>query len=264
MKYFLTLLFISMAFNIDAQELIFNSGFEAGEMPPSCVQTTLLNENFDVPDQQDWAGLWQESGNSIDVAEIINNQGRLVPLASNSPYSLARIYHPLSNAIDVEVTYSFEFENAASQGVGLYVRSNGGHLVNTNPQGQGYVIFIERFSGTSRFGLWYEHNGIETVLQRVSQNPDSTSYNFIDNTRYNVRFHVFQIDANNTQLRARIWLSGDIEPNYWDVSIIDNYAPLQGTAGAVAVDSYNSQSTGMITDGIKIDDIVIKNLCNPM
>ena len=64
--------------------------------------------------------------------------------------------------------------------------------------------------------------------------------------------------------RARLWLSGDIEPNYWDVSIIDNYAPLQGTTGVVAVDSFSSQSTGMITDGIKIDDIVIKNLCNPM
>lgn len=182
--------------------------------------------------------MWQESGNSIEVAEIINNQGRLVPLASNSPYSLARIYHPLDNAVDVEALFSFEFENANSQGIGLYVRSNGGHLVNTNPQGQGYVIFIERFSGTSRFGLWYEHNGIETVLQRVSQNPDSNSYDFLDNTQYNVRFHVFQTDANNTQLRARIWLDGNVEPNYWDVNFIDNYVPLQTTAGSVAVDSF--------------------------
>jgi hypothetical protein len=258
MKYLILMLILISGFCVSGEDIVFNNGFEQ----PSCNQAALLNEDFNISDQLNWTGLWQESGKSIELAEIINNEGRLVPLASNSPYSLARIYHPLVNAIDVEVTFSFEFENATRQGVGVYVRSNGGHLVNTNPVGQGYAVFIERFSNDqSRFGLWYEHNGIESVLTRTAQMPSGMPYDFLDETKYQVKFQVFQEDMNNTRLRAKIWRNGNSEPTQWHITTLSNYTPLQNTVGGVAVDSFNTQSTGSIIDGIRVDDIVIKNIC---
>ena len=240
-------------------DIIFENGFEL----QSCNQAELLNEDFNKSDQIGWNGMWQESGSSIDVAEIINNQGKLTPLASNSPYSLARIYHPLNNAIDAEVNFSFEFEDAASQGLGMYLRGNGGYLENTIPPGQGYAVFIERFTGQSRLGLWYEHNGIETAFVREPLMPTGIAYDFINNIIYHVRFQVFQEDTNNTRLRAKIWQDGNTEPTQWGVNVSDDYAPLQNTPGAVVVDSFNSQSSGQILQAIIVDNIVVKKLCNP-
>jgi len=241
-----------------AGDVIFINGFEQN----ACSQETLFEENFNIPNKLNWPNTWQESGTSIELAEVINNEGRLIPLASNSPYSLARIYHPLSNATDVEATFSFVFENASSQGIGLYVRSNGGHLNNTDPSGQGYVVFIERFMGNqSRLGLWYEHNGIETSFIREPEISPGVFYDFQDNVKYNVKFQVFQEDISTTRLRAKIWQDGSIEPVSWGVSVTDDYAPLQNISGHIAIDSYNTQSNGTITDAIRIDDILIKTIC---
>ena len=255
--YFLILLLSNISFAAD--DLIYINDFEDVTF---CRNTPLLVENFDINTITGWNGLWQESGTSIDIAEVVNNEGRLVPLASNSPYSLARIYHPLVNAVDVEANFTFEFENASRQGMGLYVRSNGGHLVNTNPRGEGYVVFIERFSSNqSRLGLWYEHNGIETAFVREPEISPGVFYDFIDGVTYQVLFQVFQEDLSHTRLRAKIWEDGTPQPNDWGVSVLDDYIPLQNTSGAVAVDSFNSQSTGIINDGIRVDSIKIYGKC---
>ncbi len=248
---------------VAGDDLIFYSGFEP--LPVLCEQSTVFSDDYNRANQIDWGVDWQESGTSIELAEVIDNEGRLVPLASNSPYSLARIMHLIEDVVDVEATFSLTFENASNQGIGFYVRSNGGYLVNTIPTGQGYAVFIERFAGNeSRIGLWYENDGIEIPFIRQPLMPSGIPYDFLDEVKYNVRFQVFQEDAINTRLRAKIWPSDSVEPIEWGVSLIDDFAPLQNTAGAIAIDSYNTQSNGSITDGIRVDDIVVKNLCNPL
>jgi len=243
-----------------SDETVFEDGFELIQ----CISETVYTENFNIANQNAWPFDWQESGTSIEVAEVLNNQGRLVPLASQSPYSLGRIDHPL-NEVNLDVTFSFEFEDATNQGIGFYVRSNGGFLVNTNPMGQGYAVFLERFaSDQSRLGLWYEHDGIETAFIREPEISPGVFYDFLNNTQYNVRFQVFQESATHTRLRAKVWLDGTTEPSAWGVSHLDDYAVLQNLPGSIAVDSFNTQSNGVITTGIKIDQIVVSRLCNPV
>lgn len=247
MKIIILLLLLNKSYGDD---VIFINGFEA----LACTPEIVLTEDFNVSDQFDWGGMWQESGDEVDVVEISSQEGRLIPLASN--YSLARIYHPLVET-DVEVTFSFVFENGATQGVGFYVRSNGGYLQQTNPTGQGYAVFLERFSGQPRLGLWYENNGQEISFIR---NFDP-NYELFDEIKYSVRFHVFQEDANTTRLRARVWQSDATEPTIWQVSLTDNFVPLQNTSGGIAVDSWSTQTSGQITNAIRIDDIVVTKLC---
>jgi hypothetical protein len=86
-------------------------------------------------------------------------------------------------------------------------------------------------------------------------------YDFLNNTKYNVRFQVFQESLTQTRLRAKVWLNGSTEPSEWGVSHLDDYAVLQNLAGSMAVDSFNTQSNGTITTGINIDDIVVSRLC---
>ena len=244
-------------FNIAASaEPIFEDGFE------SCVTEVVFQENFTLPNQTGWGGLWQESGVSSEVIEVLNNQGRLVALSSNNPYSLGRMKHPLGEA-NAEALFSFVFENAGSQGIGFYLRSNGGHLDKTNPTGQGYGVFIERFSSDeSRLGLWYEHDGIETAFIRQPQISPSVFYDFQTEVKYWVRYQVFQETPTTTMLRAKIWQDSQLEPLVWGVSQIDNYPPLQNLADGIVVDSFHTQSTGTITQGVRIDDITVARICN--
>jgi gluconolactonase len=263
MKIFAMLLLLVSHSVVAGDDLIFYSGFEL--LPAACEQTIVFEDDFNRADQSDWGVDWQESGNSIELAEVLNNEGRLVPLASNTPYSLARIIHSVEDVVDLDMSFSLVFENASNQGIGFYARGNGGYLVHTDPMGEGYAVFIERFaSNESRIGLWYEDDGIEIPFIRQPLMPSGQPYDFIDGIKYDVRFQVFQEDASNTRLRAKIWQNGTVEPTEWGVSLSDDFAPLQNVAGAIAVDSFNTQSAGTITDGIRVDDIVVKNLCNPL
>lgn len=238
-------------------ELVFDDSFES----ITCSAEIVFQEDFNTANQTGWPAMWQESGVSSELIEVINNQGRLVPLASNSPYSLARVKHPLAE-INVEVNFTFVFEDGTNQGLGFYVRSNGGYLTHTNPMGQGYAVFIERLAGDqSRLGLWYEHDGIETALIRQHQMSAGVFYDFTDETPYHVKFQVFQASPIATRLQAKIWQVGSAEPVLWGVSELSNYPVLQNLADGIAIDSYNNQSSGTITDAIRIDDIVITRIC---
>ena len=247
----LPLILILVSSNVSAGvEAVFSDGFEI----ITCTPEVLFEENFNGANQNNWGGLWQESGNEVDVAEVLNQEGRLIPVASN--YALARMVHPL-NERDVESTFSFVFEDGATQGIGFYVRSNGGYLQQTTPTGQGYAVFLERFTGQPRLGLWYENDGNEISFVR----DFDPAYQLLDGIKYSVRFQVFQEDASNTRLRARVWQADLIEPSIWHVSLTDNFLALQNTAGSMAVDSWSTQTSGQILNAIRIDDIVVTRLC---
>jgi len=244
-------------------DVIFINDFEVPVCDPSkecCEGNMLYTEDFTGNDFTDLNGYnqWQESGNEVALAEIINNQARLIPHASG--YSLARMIHPVNN-MNAEATYSIYFENATTQGVGFYLRANGGYLQQTNPTGQGYGVFVERFAGQGAgIGLWYENNGVEISFIR-DYDP---SYQIDNEVEYIVRYQVFQESPTTTRLRARFWQAGTTEPPQWQVSYLDDFAPLQNTQGGILIDSWSTQQNGTILDAIRVDNIEVTQLCNPV
>lgn len=251
----LLLILINSAFAGD--DVIFINGFEQ----LSCLQGEMLfQEDFTAPNSTDWNGYnqWQESGNEVAMAEILNNQAKLIPNASG--YSLARMIHSVET-LDAEATYSIYFENASTQGIGFYLRSNGGYLQQTNPTGQGYGVFVERFAAQGAgIGLWYENDGTEISFIRFYD----PGFQILNETEYRIRYQVYQESQSTTRLRARFWQAGTTEPNLWQVSYLDDFVPLQNTSGGILVDSWSTQQNGVITDAIRIDNIQVTQLCQPV
>jgi hypothetical protein len=89
------------------------------------------------------------------------------------------------------------------------------------------------------------------------------AYELNDVTPYRIRFQLFQLNANETQLQARLCPATEPEPDVWMVSVVDDYAPLQNATGQLAVDSWSSQQNGSIMAGTRVDDLVIRQLCPP-
>jgi gluconolactonase len=79
-----------------------------------------------------------------------------------------------------------------------------------------------------------------------------------------MRFRTHQLDAGHSLLQAKIWADGAAEPTAWQVSASDDTPALQGVTGGVAVDSWNSNTAGMISAHTRIDDIEVESLCNPI
>jgi gluconolactonase len=171
---------------------------------------------------------------------------------------LARLYAPLAET-DVEARFTVEFEDIAQQGVGFYVRQNGGYLQQSMPHGQGYGVFVEGFRGFQGIGVWREIDGDE---QQLLIDMGQT---IADGTRYRVRFQVHQIDAASTMLRAKMWPEAAAEPAGWDVEHVDASPELQGVSGGIVADSWSSIISGGPTpDHTLIDDVEIVPLCNPL
>ncbi|MFN2377815.1 MAG: hypothetical protein ABR538_14870, partial [Candidatus Binatia bacterium] len=148
--------------------------------PPTCVveddtppcEEVVYGEEFTLADASAWPSPWTVQPN-VAVADIQGGQARLRPTLEPS-YSLARMTADLpSPETDVEVTFTFEFGDTTSQGIGFYVRQNGGHLQLTTPHGQGYAVFIEGYAvfgeggGQQGIGLWKEVDGVEIPLLRT-------------------------------------------------------------------------------------------------
>ena len=217
----------------------------------------LFSESF--PDNGgNWPSLWSELAGSAQVADVVAGSGRLQPVVSG--YSLARMAAPVPTR-DVEVRFTMWLEDASAQGVGFYVRQNGGHLQLTTTPGEGYAVFVEgSFRGLPGVGVWREENGQEIQIAHsggLAPAPQS-------NQPLRVRFRVHQVDATQTRLQAKIWPLGEAEPIAWQVSALDTQASLQDHAGGIAVDSWNVAQNGTLTSHTRIDDIEVEALCNPL
>lgn len=202
-----------------------------------------FNEDFAAADGAPWPAPWTVLGGAASQT-VQGGRGRLVPTTSN--YALARM-GVKAGVSDIEVSFQVQFENLGAQGVGYYVRQNGGWLRNTATRGQGYAVFIEGFRG-SRIGVWKEEDGVETELSGSSTPLQS-------NVLYGVRFRVKQAAPTMTRLQARIWDAAQSEPATWQVDTQDSTAVLQNISGGMAIDSYSPQSTGTITAGTFVDKI---------
>ena len=229
-----------------------------GGEPPACG-VVVYDEDFTGDDGPAWPSPWVESG-SVDVADVVGGRARFRPTLSG--YSLARLAQLSLDETDVEVLFTVEFEDVDTQGVGFYVRSNGGYLDQTNPAGQGYAVFIESFDPSGdAIGLWKEVDGHEIPILR----PFDPTLGLADDTSYRVRFRVSQQSPTQTRLRARIWPVGDAEPTEWNVEVTDDEPVLQNLSGGLVLDSWSSYNGGGPTpEHTLVDDIVVTTLCNPL
>jgi hypothetical protein len=163
-------------------------------------------------------------------------------------------------AVDVETTFTMWLEDAATQGVGFYVRQNGGYLEDDDPPGEGYAVFVEgTFRGLPGIGVWKEDAGLEIPLAHAS--PFSPAAD----VAYRVRFRVEQADLASTRLRARMWPAAEPEPLAWDVDHLDSTPQLQGIGGGLAIDSWSViQSPGPITASTLVDDLEVAPIFAPL
>ncbi len=93
-------------------------GFEA-----SCG-ALLYVESFDT-DASVWPLPWLELADSAEVADVVAGEARLRPVPSGNPYPLARMAADVSTT-DVDVRFRLRMDDASRNGVGFYVRQNGG------------------------------------------------------------------------------------------------------------------------------------------
>jgi hypothetical protein len=206
-----------------------------------------FTEDFGSGDAGSWPAGWSPLG-GVASATVENGRARLVPEPSG--YTLGRMGHALFEDNDeIEVTFTLEMHDVARQGVGLYVRQNGGYLTQTSPTGAGYAVFVEGFAG-NHIGLWRERDGSEEVLVRTEIPPLQNA------VPYTVHFQVWQ-EGGVTELAASIWRTDD-PATRWSVSRGDTTPGLQSLEGGIAVDAWNTVITGgsPAPAPIYIDDIL--------
>lgn len=218
-----------------------NTSAESGEPATDCD----FDGSFDGT-ASSWPSPWENLGGTTS-ADVVDGRARLVPMTSN--YSLGRMFVPM-DCTDAEVSFKFEFTDA-SQGIGVYVRQNGGRLQATTPHGSGYAVFIENFRAPQGIGVWYEVDGVETLIQQVVSFPIEL------NVLYGGRVRVTQMSQGTTLLQARMWRDGDAEPTTWQVERTDSMPTLQNVGGGLAIDSYSSRTSGAAAD-LFIDDVVMR------
>jgi hypothetical protein len=210
------------------------------------VQDCDFQESFDVADGAPWPAPWSELG-GVAVADVQGGRGRLVPVASG--YSLARMGVPL-DCVDAEATFAFEFTDGSTQGVGFYVRQNGGYLETTTPRGLGYAAFAEAFREPAGIGAWREIEGREEQLEATV--PFAVEPGVV----HRVRLRVTQDGDASTLVRIKLWRDGEAEPEAWLVERTDSTPTLQGLHGGIAVDAWSSLTSGQPLE-LYVDDIVV-------
>ena len=231
-------------------QLVFEDGFEDGT---GCAWDVVVvfAESFGV-DGAAWPAHWQVAG-GVGSAAVAGGRGRLRPTPTG--YSLARMKSAVPTR-DVEVTFTLSFEQQSTQGVGFYVRQNGGYLQQTDPEGQGYAVFVEGFRGFPRIGLWKEQGGTESELAFLN-----LAQPYVDGLVYAVRFRVVQEDASHTHLYGKVWLASGAEPAGWLVDVSDDTGVLQAISGGIVVDSWSSLQNPPIDFHTFVDDVGVALAC---
>lgn len=234
-------------------QAIFADGFEEPDLCSWSAKSAIYQESFSLPDASPWPSPWVIAGGIVE-STTLGGRGRLRSVTSS--FEPGRLVAPVATR-DVEVQFSFVMEDVAHQGVGFYVRQNGGWLTHSTPLGQGYAVFVEGFVG-SQIGIWRELGGIETPLPPGRL---ATPFSYTDGVDYRVRFRVNQMSPTQTLLQAKVWAEAGSEPAAWNVVAIDDTPELQNLTDGIAVDLFNfTGGSGFAS----IDNVVITELCNPL
>lgn len=225
---------------------------EVGEggvvIPPEPVSydEVVYTESFDGGDSASWPAPWYEGNASILLADVFDGQGQL----SGATQEVSRMIMPGFDESNVEVEFSVVFDDYESQGVGFYVRQNGGVLDQTVTPGQGYNVYVEG-GFQHNFGFWREVDGVESPV--IEQSIEDRAY--ASGVPYRVRFQCFTQDGQ-TRLRGRIWAESEAEPDTWLLDVFDDTPQLQGLSGSFAVDMYNYVGLGTVA----VDDLQVTRL----
>ena len=218
--------------------LSFQSGV-AADLPYS--------QSFTGTNGSAWPAPWFPATGLVTTWDLQGGRGRL----NGAPGNVARMILPGYSETDVEVEVTFEFESTTSQGIGFYVRQNGGSLQAYMPHGQGYAMFLKGpWAWPDDLGLWREIDGVET---QFAQGYNPIAGTLQNGVRYGLRFRVTQQNASTTLLQAKVWPEAATEPAAWTIEATDTQAELQGTAGSFAIDIYNHFGTSHVF----IDDLAI-------
>ena len=207
-----------------------------------------FSESFDAPDGSAWPGEWRAAGGAA-ISDVMGGRGRLAP--TTNAYALARMVIPLVDCTNAEAEMSVELTDGGSQGIGLYVRQNGGLLQSTTPPGEGYAAFIENFRSPAGIGVWREVEGDEQLMGAVASTPVDAG------VRYRLKVRVTQQDDSTTLVQGKLWPEGDAEPGDWQAQSADTTPALQNAGGSLAIDAYNSMQSGE-APVVFVDDIVVR------
>ncbi len=231
-------------------DAIFANGFEQRcELPDYA-------ESFDDPDGSNWPAPWTIAGN-VGQANLVDGEARLRPSTSGGT-GLARMTAATPTE-DVDVTFAFRMEDASTQGIGVYVRQNGGFLTETNPNGQGYAVFLEgTFRNRPGISLWKEEDGEEIELLNGG-NGDPVP---VSGVTYRVRFRVTRASSVTTNLQAKFWNATVEEPSGWQIVRLDDTIELQETEGGIAIDSYRQGTSNPTTAQTIVDDLRVLAVCD--
>ena len=213
---------------------------DAGSAGPAWPQGHAL-ENFAGADGEPWPSPWIALG-GVNDHEIVDGRGRL----RGVPRTVARMAVAGIDGLDFDAEFTVEFDDWTRQGVGLYVRQNGGWLRHTDPPGQGYGVYLEG-GFQQQLGVWRERAGVEEL---VGGSPLTAIEPLVP---YRVRLQCIQME-NATLLRTKIWAARSAEPAAWAVELIDVTPELQDIAGDIAIDMYNYQGSG----SVYVDDLVVR------
>lgn len=244
-----------------------------------CCNQLTYAESFDGSNGSVWPQPWFTMADSVAVADLQSGRARFKPRLSLVGYSLGRMGAGLGvtgdaaaqGERDVEATYTIEFENAGSQGIGFYVRQNGGYCTSDNtahcgpsPAGSGFALFFHGpyVGGVTGFDFWYELNGDENMIAGTT-----TAFPISNNIRYRVRFRCVQWTATETRLSAKVWQEGDQEPAAWNAETTIGLPALQNAFGGIGVDSFVLQSGACAESPASftfLDDIEVRRVCNPL
>lgn len=205
----------------------------------------LVEEHFDGNDGAPWPAPWTPISQAVLESDLDGGMGRMAGEMS----LVGRMGLPGYDVVDVDMTIVMMFEDPSNQGIGMYARQNGTTGMEDLPHGQGYCVFAEG-NGIDEIGVWREVDGIEGVIAWATI-PDA----LLPMTPYLVRFQVEQAGPE-TNLRAKIWRVGELEPPDWLVEAHEAFPGLQGTSGSFAVDVYNFNGTGSIW----VDDLLVTTL----
>lgn len=220
------------------------SGDGMGSSSGGMDSTLLFYEPFDGGMNNTWPAPWVPLGGLIAYDVTGDGRGRLLGHAT----TVGRVGVPGFTELDVDLSLTVTFEDWAGQGMGAYVRQNGGWLVETMPPGAGYAIYIEGHGGPA-MGVWREVQGVETLVSSVDL-PG-----VVDNVPYRVRVQCEQV-GGSTVVRGRLWPAANPEPATWLLEYTDNAPTLQNVAGSIALDVYNYDGS----NSVYFDDVELHSL----
>jgi len=240
--------------------------------------TIHLEQNYDgLSNDAPWPAPWVVAPSSpVQSFTIQNGQACLEGLVltggmpATGEQNLARLVTPSLNIANFDASFQITLEDPQNQGLGFYGIQNGGFFTLSDPDGQGYGIFIRGYSA-DEFTFWYEFEGDEVLHHQVSFTSIASVGNSFTTETYNIRYQVEYIDPTvGTIQRAKIWLAGSAEPENWIIpdtigtdfpAINPRTIPsLQNITGGFVVDLYNFNNPGVenaTTASACIDNLII-------